>query len=135
MLKPVRKILVQLAFIALFTFSAFGAKIPATSWQTGTLTDLTTDNESKIVGLNGMLVQSHHVITHYFIESADYIYEANLVLHAKDKQPPVTVNGPIKFALAGNDFYIQDEQGKEHKLALVKKTLKTPARPAPTEQK
>jgi hypothetical protein len=23
-----------------------------------------------------------------------------------------------------NDFYIQDEQGKEHKLVLVKKTMK-----------
>jgi hypothetical protein len=121
--------------MALFASAAFSAKIPATAWQAGTLTDLTTDTESKIVGLNGMLVQGHYVITHYFIESADYIYEANLVLHARDKQPPVTVNGPIKFALAGTDFYIQDEQGKEHKLALVKKTLKTPVRPAPAEQK
>ncbi len=71
------------------------------------------------------MVSREYPIVQYSIETDTYTYEANLVLkHAKDKQPPVTVNGPIKFAIIKNDFYIQDEQGKEHKLVLVKKTLK-----------
>jgi hypothetical protein len=119
--------------VLLWVLSA-AARVPASAWQSGTLKDLTTDTESRIVGLNGMLVQGHIVITHYFIESSAYIYEADLRLHAKDKQPPVTVNAPIKFALVGSDFYIQDEEGKEHKLMLVKKILKTPAQPT-AEQK
>ena len=49
---------------------------------------------------------------------------ANANLSEEEKQPPVTVNGPIKFAIVKNDFYIQDDQGKEHKLVLVKKTMK-----------
>jgi hypothetical protein len=105
------------------------AKVPDSAWQTGTLRDLTTDRDSKLIGLNGMLVQAQFVITHYFIESSAYIYEADLRSRAKDKQPPVTVNAPIKFALVGNDFFIRDEDGKEHKLMLMKKTVKSPAGP------
>jgi hypothetical protein len=54
--------------------------------------------------------------------------------HRRDRRPSVTVNGPVKFALAKGDFYIQDEQGKEYKQVLAKKTLKNPA-PQPSEQK
>jgi hypothetical protein len=110
------------------------AKVPDSAWQTGTLKDLTTDRESRLLGANGMLVQAQFIITHYFIESSAYTYEADLRSRARDKQPPVTVNGSIKFALVGSDFYIQDEDGKEHKLMLVKKTLKSPTQPN-SEQK
>jgi len=122
-----RRILSLLVLLLMVSYAL--GKVPDSAWQTGTLKDLTTDTESRLLGANGILVQAQFVITHYFIESPTYIYEADLRLHAKDKQPPVTVNAPIKFALVGNDFYIQDEQGKEHKLKLVKKTLKVPAEP------
>lgn len=112
--------------VVLLSASCAMAKVPASAWETGTLKDLTSDSQSKLIGMNGMLVQAQFVITHYFVESATYIYEADLRLRAKAKRPPVTVNAPIKFALIGNDFYIQDEDGKEHKLMLVKKTLKSP---------
>lgn len=112
--------------IALLLVSYAIARVPASAWQTGTLKGLTTDTDSKLLGMNGTLVQLHFVITHYFIESPTYIYEADLRLRAKDRQPPVTVNGPIRFALVKNDFYIQDEDGREIKLMLVKKTLKSP---------
>jgi hypothetical protein len=72
------------------------------------------------------MASREYPIVQYTIDTPGYVYQANLVLrHAKDKQPPLTVNGPIKFAIVKSDFYIQDEQGKEHKLVLVKKTLKT----------
>lgn len=71
------------------------------------------------------MASREYPIVQYTIETATYTYEANLVLrNAKDKQPTVTVNGPIKFAIVKSDFYIQDEQGKERKLVLVKKTLR-----------
>lgn len=122
-----RRILPVLVILLIVSYAA--AKIPDSAWHTGTLKDLTTDRESRLLGANGMLVQAQFLITHYFIETSTYIYEADLRSRAKDKQPPVTVNGPIRFALVGNDFYIQDEQGKEHKLMLVKKTLKPTAEP------
>lgn len=114
---------------------AFAEKIPADAWQTGTLKDSSESWHSRSAGsingntgygVHGTMVSREYPIVQYSIETEAYTYEANLVLkHAKDKQPPVTVNGPIKFAIIKNDFYIQDEQGKEHKLVLVKKTLKT----------
>ena len=113
---------------------AFAEKIPADAWQTGTLKDSSESWHSRSAGaingntgygVHGTMVSREYPIVQYSIETDTYTYEANLVLkHAKDKQPPVTVNGPIKFAIIKNDFYIQDEQGKEHKLVLVKKTLK-----------
>ena len=103
------------------------AKVPAAAWQTGTLKDLTTETLSRTIGLNGMLAQKHYLVCHYLIESADYVYEATRTIHSDEKQLEVTVNGPIKFALIGTDFYVQDEKGKEHKLDFVKKTLKTPS--------
>ena len=70
----------------------------------------------------------------YSVETDTYIYEADLVLpNAKAEQPAVTVNGPIKFAIVKSDLYLQDEQGKQFKLVLAKKTLKenTPNRHLP----
>ena len=52
-----------------------------------------------------------------------------MLRHAKDKQPTVTVNGPIKFAIVKSDFYFQDEEGKQYKLVLAKKTLKAASPP------
>lgn len=114
--------------------TAVAEKVPSDAWQTGTLKDSSeswhsrsagTINGNAGYGVHGAMVSREYPIIEYTIETNTYTYEANLVLkHANDKQPPVTVNGPIKFAIVKSDFYIQDEQGKEHKLVLVKKTLK-----------
>ncbi len=133
----------RLTLVGLLLLSAsialFAEKIPADAWQTGTLKDSSeswhsrsagTINGNTGYGVHGTMVSREYPIVQYSIETDTYTYEANLVLkHAKDKQPPVTVNSPIKFAIIKNDFYIQDEQGKEHKLVLVKKTLKTAEQP------
>ena len=75
----------------------------------------------------GSLHGSEYSIPHYVIETDSYIYE---VVHTrghsrKKARMPVTVNGPIKFAVVNSDFYVQDEQGQEYKMAIVKKTLRT----------
>ena len=67
-------------------------------------------------------------VPHYIIETDSYIYEiVHTRGHARKKaRMPVTVNGPMKFAIINSDFYLQDEQGQEYKMVVVKKTLKTP---------
>lgn len=120
-------------FVVLTLLAAtVAAKVPADSWQTGKLTDTSETWHSRTVGtLNsngGLLVGREYPIIRYIIETDTYTYEAELALrHKADKRPSLTVNGPIKFAVVKSDFYIQDEQGKEHKLVLAKKTLKTDA--------
>jgi hypothetical protein len=37
----------------------------------------------------------------------------------------VTVNGPIRYAIDHNKFYIQDEDGKVFEMALSQKALNT----------
>jgi hypothetical protein len=128
-----------LCVLLLFSFActAVAEKVPTDAWQTGTLKDSSESWHSRSAGyingnsnpnyggVHGSMASHEYPIVQYIIETATYTYEANLVLHnAREKQPPVTVNGPIKFAIVKNDFYIQDDQGKEHKLVLVKKTMK-----------
>lgn len=114
--------------LLLLTAAADAAKTPVAAWQTGTLTDTQESWHSKTVGTlnngHGMLVGREYPIVHYTIDAPPYVYEADLVLkHRHDKQPTLTVNGPIKFAFVKSDLYIQDEQGKEIRLTLTKKTL------------
>jgi hypothetical protein len=42
-----------------------------------------------------------------------------------DKPLEVTVNAPVKFAIEKGDCYLLDDEGKEHKLMVEKKILKT----------
>ena len=118
-------------------------KIPANAWQTGTLTDSSESWHSRSVGyitggqgygVHGGMVSREYPIVRYVIDSDTYQYEAELALrHKRDNHPSVTVNGKIKFAIVNSDLYVQDEQGKEFKLTLVKKkTLKIEQ---PVEQK
>lgn len=125
MKRPSSLLLIMLSFVSL----SVAVKIPADAWQTGTLKDSEESWHSRTVGTlnngHGMLVGRDYPIVHYVIDTPLYIYEADLILrHKRDKQPSLTVNGPIRFAFVKSDFYIQDEQGKEIKLMLTKKTLK-----------
>jgi hypothetical protein len=35
-------------------------------------------------------------------------------------------NGPVKFAIENRKLYVVDEDGKEHEMEIVKKTLRLP---------
>jgi hypothetical protein len=114
--------------LLLAVLPAIAAKVPADGWQTGTLKDSSESWHSRTVGTvnasGGLLVGRDYPVMRYVIDAGSYSYEAELALrHRHDKQPSVTVNGSIKFAILESDFYIQDEQSKEFKLVLVKKTL------------
>jgi hypothetical protein len=134
-----------LVFLLLVSFSAaaIAEKVPSDAWQTGTLKDTSDTWHSRSAGfvsgthgnLNGSMVSREYPIVRYVIDAGQYTYEADLVLrHKRDKRPAVTINGPITFAVVKSDLFIQDEQGKEHKLQLARKTLKT-AVAQPAEQK
>jgi hypothetical protein len=128
-----RKVLVVLVllFVSLPAFS----KVPTDAWQTGTLADSSESSHTRgggaitgnQYGVHGAMGTHEYPIVQYIIETDAYIYQANLVLHNdREKRPSLTIHGPIKFAILKSNFYIQDEQGKEYKLVLDKKTLKTP---------
>ncbi len=119
-----------LAILLLAVIPSFAAKVPENAWQAGILRDSSESWHSRTTGVinssSGVLVGREYPIVRYMIEAGGYAYEADLVLkHKRDKQPAVTVNGPLKFAFIKSEFFIQDEQGKEFKLVLAKKTLKT----------
>lgn len=113
---------------------ASAAKIPADAWQTGTLVDSSETwhtrgggaiSSQPGYGIHGAMGSHEYPIVQYTIETDTYTYEADLVLvNARAKRPAVTVKGPIKFTIDKSNFYIQDEQGKQYKLVLDKKTLK-----------
>jgi len=119
--------------LLLVSLPAYAKSIPADAWQTGRLEDSSESSHTRSggtlhgdqYGLHGAMATHEYPIVAYVIETDTYIYQANLVLRRdKDKRPLVTVHGPIKFAVLKSDFFIQDEQGKEYKLVLDRKTLK-----------
>jgi hypothetical protein len=42
------------------------------------------------------------------------------------KAANVTVNGPVKYAVEKRKLFVLDEDGKEHEMEIVKKTLRAP---------
>lgn len=61
------------------------------------------------------------------------------LLHHTEVRPNVTLNGPVKYAFERGKFYVQDEDGKEFELAVMKKRLltddeKTPITPGTPKQ-
>jgi hypothetical protein len=102
-----------LCILLLFSLActAVAEKVPADAWQTGTLKDSSESwhsrsagyvngNPNTAYGVHGSMASHEYPIVQYIIETATYTYEANLVLHnAREKQPPVTVNGPNQIRL------------------------------------
>lgn len=42
------------------------------------------------------------------------------------RRAKLTVNGPVKYAVKKCNLFVVDEDGKEHEIEIVKKTLKAP---------
>lgn len=120
--------------LCLVPLPAFSKSIPADAWQSGTLKDSSESSHVRSGGVingneygtHGVMASHEYPIVEYTIETETYIYQVNLVLRRdRDKRPALTIHGPIKFAIVKSDFFIQDEQGKQYKLVLARKTLKT----------
>jgi len=76
---------------------------------------------------NGGGTAVYRVFETFVIEGEQYVYLAQERLRWRwSKAANVTVNGPIKFAVEKRNLYVIDEDGKEHEMEIVKKTLRLP---------
>jgi hypothetical protein len=99
-------------------------------WQSGTLLDSNTQTGSRLAGVNGTIEERRNDRTYYQIETAQYSYVVSrTLLRRHDKPLNVTINGPIQFAIDGEDVYVKDDTGTEHKLTLEKKIVKSTQAP------
>ena len=61
---------------------------------------------------------------YYTIDDGKFVWELMRTMTSRgDKPLRVTVNTDVQFAIEGYDAYLKDEDGKEHKLSVWKKTL------------
>jgi hypothetical protein len=97
------------------------AKIPNSAWKSGVLKRVSTEHVGRKSGELGKKPPKHGVyISYYFIQGDKSLYEGDDVkLKNNEKGFPISVNAPVKFFLDDNDLYIQDDNGKAHKLRLV----------------
>jgi hypothetical protein len=69
----------------------------------------------------------YRVYETFVIEGDTYVYQAQEHIKWRWSKPAnLTVNGPVKYAVEKRKLYVIDEDGKEHEMEIVKKTLKTP---------
>lgn len=70
----------------------------------------------------------YRVFETFVIEGDKYVYLAQERLRWRwSKAANVTVNGPVKYAVEKRKLFIMDEDGKEHEMEVVKKTLRLPS--------
>ncbi len=81
-------------------------------WRTGKLLDVQTRGRGR------------RMATYYAIDGGNLIYLAQRTVTRRDKPLNVTVHGSVRFAVKGSDFYLLDDDGKQHRLTLEKKTAK-----------
>lgn len=63
----------------------------------------------------------------FVIEGEQYVYLAQERLRWRwSKAANVTVNGAVKYAVEKRKLFVMDEDGKEHEMEIVKKTLRLP---------
>ena len=75
---------------------------------------------------NGSQTAVYRVFETFVIEGDQYVYLAQERLRWRwSKAGNVTVNGPVKYAIEKRKLYVMDEDGKEHEMEMVKKTLRT----------
>jgi hypothetical protein len=117
----------SLLFVFLICSSLFAkdksANLP---WKTGTLLDQGGHRSCRIV--DGDSVCSN--ITTFAIDTGYMIYTVSRDRRFRwDKEVGVTVNAPIKYAIVGHKFCLQDEGGKAHEVHVVRKALKASPEP------
>ena len=115
--------------LCLVSVASYAEKPRESDWQTGTLREISQSTHSGVVGVvndgHGFVGERMSAVMHYFVDSPEYTYEANMLLKGRHpKQLLVTIHGPIKFALIGHDFYVQDDEGKTQKLVFIMREVR-----------
>jgi hypothetical protein len=102
------------------------------AWTTGTLVNAEIQRGTRTVGIPSligsgpMIATLRNDVVLYTIDDGKYVWVVSMRMIKKhDKPINVTINAPVKFAVDNEDCYLLDDQGKEHKLVVEKKTLKT----------
>jgi|GEM_PF-4425894 hypothetical protein len=110
-----------LALLTLSVFSFAKNKPADLEWKTGTL--LNQDSERQCGLIDGSSYCSK--TTYFEVDAGDMVFTFRRKIRTKwDKELDVTVNAPIKFAASGGKFFLQDDHGQAHEVALDKKVLK-----------
>jgi hypothetical protein len=87
-------------------------------WQMGRLLD------------SNRVAAANVVFAHFQIEGLTLTYLASERLSWRwSKAANLTVNGPVKFAVEGRKLFVIDEDGKEHEMQIIAKTLRKPGEP------
>jgi hypothetical protein len=104
-----------------FAGTVGGSNTNGTVSDNGTCSGTTNDSQTAV----------YRVYETFVIEGDTYVYQAQEHIKWRWSKPAnLTVNGPVKYAIEKRKLYVVDEDGKEHEMEIVKKTLRTPD-PAP----
>ena len=108
-------------FVLLVAAAGLTAAKRPRQWQTGKLMNVGSEDKVRLV-----YGTSHrYEVWTYTIDDGKFVWDVGRELHLRGDSPlDVTVNTPVKFAIEGHDCFLQDEHEKEHKLFVLKKTLK-----------
>ena len=132
--------------LTLLTASEVVAAEKPRDWQTGKVLDsqsqryfagtvgsgstngtVNTDTGTYHDQSNNSSTAIYRVYETFLIEGDQYVYLAQEHLRWRwSKAANVTVNGPVKYAVEKRKLYVVDEDGKEHEMDIVKKTLRLP---------
>ena len=95
-------------------------------WKDGTWRDSTRVTDTRgAVAVGTSVVLASRVAQQFVIETPEYLYVVEQRLKGRSKALPMTVNGPVRYAIEKDVVYVLGEDSKEYKLDLTKKTLKT----------
>jgi hypothetical protein len=96
-------------------------KIKNWNWQTGKLLD--SERNSYLAGTVGRNTTVPGAGYQTFqIEGDQYVYMAQEWF--RETPANLTVNGPVKFAVEKQTLFVLDEDGKQHEMEIVKKTIR-----------
>ena len=104
----IRRSLLQ--FSALLALSSISLHSKSSDWQSGELAAI--DVVRTPVGKKLIYRYSYSVQANGFTYTFD-----------DPKKLPLTVNGPVRFAVNGDKLRVLDERGKEHKETVLKKAV------------
>jgi len=89
-------------------------------WKDAKVIDITTDSRGAVVVPLVALTGGSTTKTYYWIQTNDTIYVLGPVL-SRSQLLNVTLHGPTKLAIDGNNAHLLDDYGKDEKLRIVQK--------------
>jgi hypothetical protein len=124
-MSSIRKV-TAIGFAALLSISMpTFAKDKPHDWQAGMLLDSSTTVGHRVYGDADGVNTLRDDRTYYKIDAGSMVYLCARGLRSRrDKALDVTINRPIQFAIEGSNCFLQDAEGKEHKLSLEQKIAK-----------